>query len=108
MLLRMGFVIDPHCSTTRVFPLIWKLENPILTHEKRYKQNLEKYHSLISPNQSGFKPGASCIDQLSSITQVHKSFDYRYKVCRIFFDISKAFDEVWRKDLISELLQNGT
>ena len=29
----------------------------------------------MSPNQSGFKPGASCIDQLPSITQVHKSFD---------------------------------
>ena len=33
-------------------------------------------NNLISPNQSDFKPGDSCINQLLSIThEVHKSFD---------------------------------
>lgn len=96
-MLSMGFVIvtDPHCSATGVLQLLWKLENLILTVEKGYGQNLKNYLSLIGPNQSDFKPGASCINQLPSITlEVHKSFDDRYKVCMILLDISKAFEEV--------------
>ena len=35
-------------------------------------------NNLISPNQSGFKPGDLCINQLLSITQIYKSFDKWY------------------------------
>ena len=46
-----------------------------------------------SANQSGFKPGDSCINQLLSITHnIYKSFDDGYEVRRAFLDISKAFD----------------
>ena len=45
---------------------------------------------LISANQSGFKPGDSCIYQLLSITHnVHKSYDGGYEVTGVFLDISK-------------------
>ena len=38
-------------------------------------------NNLISPNQSGFKPGDSCIDQLLSIThEIYKPFDNGLKV----------------------------
>ena len=45
---------------------------------------------LISANQSGFKPGDSCINQLLSITHnICKSFDDGYEVRGVFLDIQK-------------------
>ena len=51
---------------------------------------------LISANQSGFKPGDSCINQLLSITHnIYKSFDDGcYEIRGVFLDMSKAFDKV--------------
>ena len=52
-------------------------------------------NNLISSNQSGFKPGDSCINQLLSIThEICKMFDDGFEVRGIFLDISKAFDKV--------------
>ena len=52
--------------------------------------------ALISANQSGFKPGDSCINQLLLITHnIYKSFDDGYEVRDVFLEISKAFDKVW-------------
>ena len=43
-------------------------------------------NNLISPNQSGFKPGNSCINQLLSITpEICKSFDDGLEVQGIFY-----------------------
>ena len=36
-----------------------------------------KENNLISPNQSGFKPGNSCSNQLLSIT---------HEICKSFYD----------------------
>ena len=47
--------------------------------------------SLMSANQSGFKPGDSCINQLFSITHnIYKSFDDGYEVSGVFPVISKV------------------
>ena len=64
-------------------------------------------NELISPNQSGFKPGDSCINQLLAIThEMYKSFDDGFEVRGVFLDISKAFDKVWHEGLIFKLKQN--
>ena len=63
---------------------------------------------LISTNQSGFKPGDSCINHLLSITHgIYESFDEKYEVRGVFLDISKAFDKVLHKGLIFMIKQNG-
>ena len=69
--------------------------------------NLFIENKLISSNQSGFKPGDSCIDQLLSITpEIQKSFEVGLEVRSVFLDISKAFDKVWHDGIIYKLTQN--
>ena len=65
-------------------------------------------NSLITPNQSGFKTGDSCINQIISIThEIYKLFDDGYEVRGVFIDISKAFDIIWHQGLPYKLRQNG-
>ena len=65
-------------------------------------------NNLISPNQSGFKPEDSCINQPLSIThKIYNSFDEGLEVRNIFLDIYKAFDKVWHEGLLFKLSQNG-
>ena len=64
-------------------------------------------NNLISSNQSGFKPGDSCINQLLSIThEICKSFDNGFKVRGVFLDITKALYKVWHEGIIFKLKQN--
>ena len=47
-------------------------------------------NSLISQNQSGFKPGDSCTNQLLSImNQIYKSFDDSHEVWSVFFKVKQ-------------------
>ena len=86
--------------STVLFPSNWKKGNIVPIHEKGDKQILKNYcpvsllpicrkiferlmfnklfnflleNNLISPNQSGFKPGNYCINQLLSTT--HKIYN---------------------------------
>ena len=55
-------------------------------------------NNLLGPNQSGFKPGDSCINQLLS-------FDDGFEVRSVFLDISKAFNKVWHEEIKFKLQQ---
>ena len=63
-------------------------------------------NKLNTANQSSFKSGDSCINQLIAIThEIYQSFDESYEVRGVFLDISKAFDKVWYEGLIFKLKQ---
>ena len=65
-------------------------------------------NNLISSNQSGFKLGDSCINQLIAITHnILKSFDDGLEIRAVFLDITNTFDKVWHEGLIYKLRCNG-
>ena len=129
-------LIFNHCIDSDIYPCEWKKANAVPIHKKGDKKTLKNYRpvsllpicskiferliynemfgffldkGLIAANQSGFKPGDSCINQLLSITHnIYKSFDDGYEVRGVFFDVSKAFDKVWHDGLIFKLQENGT
>ena len=129
-------LIFNQCIESGIYPCEWKKANAVPIHKKGDKQTLKNYSpvsllpicskiferliynemfgffldkGLISANQSGFKPGDSCINQLLSITHnIYKSFDDGYEVRDVFLDISKAFDKVCHNGLIFKIQKNGT
>ena len=73
-----------------------------------YKFLLEE--RLLNPNQSGFRPSDSCINQLLAIThEIFEAFDCNppLEVRSVFLDISKAFDKVWHEGLIYKIKSMG-
>ena len=57
-------------------------------------------NKLIKPNQSSFRTGDWCTEQLISIIHdKQKSFDDGYEARGVFPDISKTFDKVWHLGL---------
>ena len=54
-----------------------------LIYDSSFKYFIE--NNVISPNQSGFKPGDSCTNQLISIThEIYQSFDDGFEVRCVF------------------------
>ena len=66
--------------------------------------------SLLSANQSVFRPSDSCESQLLSIChEIYASFDCypTLEVMGVFLDISKAFDRVRHEGLIYKIKSIG-
>ena len=113
-----------------IFPKIWKIAHVTLLHKKGPENLYDKYrpisllscvgkvlercvhsrvlnylnvNNIITPSQSGFMPGDSTVNQLTSIYHdLCTSFDQRITTQSIFFDISKAFDRQWHKGLLEK------
>ena len=118
-------IIFRSCLENGKFTSLWKKANVVPAFTKNNKQELKNYrpisllpvsgkiferllhdsmfkffteNNLISHDQSGFKPGDSCTNQLLSIMhRIYKSFNDGHEVLSVFLDMSKAFDKVWHK-----------
>ena len=63
-------------------------------------------NTLISPKQSGFKLGDSCINHLIPIThKIYKSLDDDLEMRSVFVDTSKAFVKCSMKEFFSNYLK---
>ena len=67
-------------------------------------------NELLNPNQSGFRPFDSCVNQILSIN--HKFFsnfdcDPPKDIRAVFLDISKVFDKNWLPGLIFKIKSFG-
>ena len=119
------------------YPDIWKKSNVIPVHKKNDKRLVNNYRpisllpifgkifekiifnkiynylskeNLLNPNQSGFRPSDSCMNQLLAIThKIFEAFDCNpsLEVRSVFLDISKAFDNVWHEGLIYKIRSMG-
>ena len=125
------------CLAHGIFPDVWKRANVVPVHKKNSKNLKENYrpisllplfgkifekliydtvyehlnsNELLDPNQSGFRPGDSTINQLISIVHtISEAFDCNptLEVRSVYLDISKAFDRVWHEGLIFKLRRCG-
>ena len=100
-------IISDDCLNEGKSPHEWKRANVVPVHKKGNKQSLKNYrcisllpicksferliynemftffteNNLISPHQSGFRPGDSCVNQFLAIThEIYKSFDEGFEV----------------------------
>ena len=130
-------IIFSNVLATSIYPDLWKLANVTPVFKKGDKQLIKNYrpisllpicgkileklifnnlysyfqaNSLITKNQSGFRPGDYTTNQLLYLVdEIHKAFDSTesLEVRAVFLDISKAFDKMWHEGLIFKLKQNG-
>lgn len=64
--------------------------------------------NFLTPFQSGFVPQDSTVNQLTYLYNTFcQALDSGKEVRAIFFDISKAFDRVWHRGLLSKLRACG-
>ena len=69
----------------------------------RLTYHLEK-HSLLTPNQSGFRKGRSTTDQLVRLeTFIREAFIRKQHLVAVFFDLEKAYDTTWRYGIMRDL-----
>jgi len=74
---------------------------------KRMRWMLEK-NGALSECQAGFREGRGVNDQLLRLSQsVHDAFQRREKSGLMLFDLSRAYDRVWRDGLLWKLCEVG-
>ena len=136
-LLKPLIILFQNSIKSSCYPFIWKRSNIIPVHKKNDKQLVNNYRpisllpifgkifekiifdrlykfllqeDLLNPNQSGFRPSDSCVNQLIAIThEIFEAFDCNpsLEVRSVFLDISKAFDKVWHAGLLYKLKPMG-
>ena len=72
---------------------------------RRLINHLES-NNVLSPTQTGYRKHRSTEDQLAYLAQnIKDGFQEKRKVLAVFFDLSNAFDKVWKEGLLVKVLR---
>ena len=72
---------------------------------KRLIWHLES-NTVLASTQTGYRQFRSTEDQLALLAQdIEDAFQEKKKVLEIFYDLSQAFDKVWKEGLLLKLLR---
>ena len=83
---------------------ICKLFERMVNH--RLMWFLEK--NILCPEQSGFRKHRSTIDPLTQLTShIEKGFKEKKHAVAVFFDLEKAYDTVWRAEILNYMHEMG-
>ena len=84
---------------------ICKLFERMVNH--RLMWFLEK-NNILCPEQSGFRKHSSTIDALTQQTcHIDKGFKGKKHIVSVFFDLKKAYDTVWRAEILNYMHEMG-
>ena len=94
-----------HClllwSTFHVRTLLERMVN------RRLINHLDS-NNVLSPTQTGYRKFKSTEYQLAYLAQnIEDAFQEKRKVLAVFFNLSHAFDKVWKDGLLVKLLRTG-
>ena len=65
-------------------------------------------NNILCPTQTGYRQHRGIEDQLAYLTQdIQDGFSEKKKTIAVFFDLSKAFDTVWKEGLLLKLKRCG-
>ena len=74
---------------------------------RRLINHLES-NNVLSPTQTGYRKHRSTEVQLACLAQnIEDAFQEKRKVLAVFFDLSNAFDKVWKEGLLIKLFRTG-
>ena len=95
---------DPTSYCLSLLSCVGKLLKRIIN--KRLTWHLES-NSVLAPTHTGHWQFKSMEDQLALLTQDTEEAFQEKKVLAVFFDLSKAFDKVWKEELLLKVLLTG-
>ena len=65
-------------------------------------------NNILAPSQTGCRSHRSTEDQLMLISQeIENAYQKKETIVSVFFDLSKAFDKVWREGFLQKMGQLG-
>lgn len=133
-ILNLLLILFNKCFNTGTLPSLWKHSITIPIHKSgKTKNDVNNYrpialtsnicklfekiiqdrllffcnsNNIIPQNQAGFRKGRSTTEHLLKLTtQIKHQFSRRKNILATFFDIKKAFDQVWHHKLIQKLIK---
>lgn len=65
-------------------------------------------NELLNKHQSGFRQGRSTTEQIINLeSEIQTAFRYKQHLIAIFLDIEKAYDTVWKYNILSSMKEFG-
>ena len=90
-----------HYRPISLMSIVYKLFEKLLLN--RLQPHLDK---IIPKEQAGFRPSRGCVEQVLALTtHIENGFQKGLKTFVVFFDLTAAYNTVWREGLLWKLMK---